>query len=518
MNQNKAKCGFARQKCLYKPLKVLHSGRSIIFLFISVMIFGSCASGYESPNGFDVGVHNQTLVTPDSLNFKVSVDGTQSTISWPLVMGAKGYEVTMMNIDDIDNPVIIDNYDKKVVDGCSMTATIAEDSKYSFKIRVIGDENRGNQDGEYKDTIFSTLVPSILTIPDNSDIGAYLRDNPIDSMGGEFSGEVAIDLVPGGHYTMSADIDFTKYFMTLRGNKARPAFIEMQGSSTFYTYSGLKFKFLRIDMTNSTAKGLINMSEAAPDTILSQNLGYTRDGNLIKGIYVIQDPIYISNVWVKNLPNSFVQDGTKSCAWWNLTINDCLIQSKNTGSSSFISFEKKGLLIKNILIKNSTIYNVVDNDKAYFLRYSNQSSSNPQKVFGNSNSELGSWNFTMSNVTLSKMFSGQKWANNINGTGFYCKFDHSIFYDLFEPFRRIAEKGGNFSMKFNFFFNPDNSADTDYSRKDTGGAPFASLYNPGFKGEVTQELDLEKENGGIDFSPSENEIINNGGGDIRWLQ
>lgn len=482
-----------------------------------VMMCSSCADGYDSPNGFDVGVRNQTLVTPDSLTFKVSTDGTTATISWPLVLGAKGYEVTMKNIDDPEAPIVVDDYDKKIIDGCTMTATIAEDSKYAFEFRVIGDKARDNRDGEQKDTIFSTLVPSVAAIPDGSDIYQYLLDNPIDSVGGE----VAIDLAPGGHYTMTGDIDFRYLNMTLRGNKVRPAFIDMQGGAKFLTHSGLKMKFLRIDMTNSTAAGLVNMSENnLPDSIKSENLGYMRSGSLIKGIYVIQDPIYLSDVWVKNMPNALVHDGsTYECAWWNLTVNNCIIQMKNTGTTAFISFEKKGRLIKDISIKNSTIYNVEDNAKAYFLRFNNQSNSNPQKVFGNTSSEMGSWYFTMSNVTLCKAMTGQKWANNVNGTGFFCRFDHSIFYNLFQPFRRIAEKGGNFTMKFNFFYNPKDANDSDYTRKDTSGAPFASLYDPQFPAaSLTRELDLEAENGGVDFTPGEKEIVYNNGGDPRWLR
>lgn len=475
-----------------------------------------CADGYESPDGFDVGVSHQTLVTPDSLVFSVSTDGTQATVSWPLVMGAKGYEVTMKNIDDEDNPVVVDDYDHKMVDGCQMVASVAEDSRYAFEFRVLGDETRHNRDGQQRDTVFTTLVPSVATIPDGSDIYAWLQEHPIDSVGDE----VAIDLVPGGHYTMTGDIDFGYLNMTLRGNKVKPAYIGMKGSARFMTYSGLKMKFLRIDMTDSNATGLICMSENnLPDRIMSQNLGYMRNGAVINNIYNILDPIYMADVWVKNMPNALVHDGqTYECAWWNLTITDCIMQLRNTGSTGFMSFEKKGRLIKNISITNSTIYNIADNSSAYFLRFYNQSNSNPHKVYGNTTSELGSWYFTMSNVTLSKVFTGQKWANNVNGTGFFCRFDHCIFYDLYQPFRRIAEKGGNFTMKFNFFYNPKDETDTDYTRKDTSGAPFASLYDPLFAAEsLTRELDLTAENGGIDFRPRENEIINNRGGDTRWL-
>ncbi|MFT3753131.1 MAG: DUF4992 family lipoprotein [Paludibacter sp.] len=53
------------------------------FLVIACMLLlGSCAEGYESPNGFDVGVNNQQLKTPaaDSIRFAVNSEGTQATI------------------------------------------------------------------------------------------------------------------------------------------------------------------------------------------------------------------------------------------------------------------------------------------------------------------------------------------------------------------------------------------------------------------------------------------------------
>lgn len=489
----------------------------VVSSLLAATMFVGCAEGYDSPNGFDSGVTNQTLVTPDSLSFAVSADGTTATISWPLVIGADGYLVTMKNIDDPDNPVVVDGYENKMVDGCQMTASIAEDSKYSFSFQAIGDTKRNNKDGERLDTIFTTLVPSVANIPDGSDIYEYLQANPIDSVGGE----VAIDLAPGGHYTMSGPVDFQYLNMTFRGNKARPAFVEMKGNAAFYTYSGLKFKFLRFDMTNCTGNGLICMSNTnLPESIKSQNLGYERNGTPIGNIYNILDPIYLSDVWIKNMPKALVHDNSVYCAWWSLTVTDCIIQMKNTSSTGFISFDRNGACIKYINLNNSTIYNIVDNSNAYFLRYYNQSNSNPQKVWGTANTELSSWYFTVSHVTLSRCMSGKYWANNINGTGFGCQFDHTIFYGLSQPFRRILEKGfsaGTSSMKFNFFYNPTDPSDNDYTRL-VNGVPCASLYDPLFKGDVNQELDLEKENGGVDFRPGETVLIENNGGDPRWLK
>ena len=71
-------------------------------------------------------------------------------------------------------------------------------------------------------------------------------------------------------------------------------------------------------------------------------------------------------------------------------------------------------------------------------------------------------------------------------------------------------------MKFNFFYNPDNPDDVDYTRT-VNGAPCASLYDPQFAGDINKPLELDQPNGGIDFTPKETVILENNGGDTRWL-
>jgi len=515
-------------------LASVFSTRAYLLLALSLFIaLGSCADGYESPDGFDVGVSNQVLTTPDSLCFSVSTDGTVATISWPLVMGCAGYEVTMMNVDDPANPYVVDNYDHYIVDGCSMTANIQEDSKYSFQFKVVGNTKFSNKDGEQIDTTFTTLVPSLCTIPNGADIYTYLTETfTIDSLALLYRQanaldtivEAAIDLEIGGEYTMSGPVDFEGYNMTFRGNKAHPATVVMKGDASFYAWSGLKLKFLRFDETECTANALIQMSNSnLPESILSQNLGYARNGSPIKGIYTMLNPVFLSDVWVKNLPKSLISDHEVNCQWWNLTVNNCIIQVANEGTSnSFIHFDKSGHIIKEVIFKNSTIYNIYDNTNTYFLRYGNQSNANVEKCFGNTTSELGSSLVNFSNCTFSRIYSGQKWWNNINGTGLSGTYSHCIFHNLFQPFRRSMEKGGSWKCSFNFFYNANDPSDSDYTRKDTSGSPCASLYDPKFgdasddKGNVTKELDLTQPNGGVSFRSDEYMIRSNAGGDPRW--
>lgn len=494
------------------------------FLIVAFMLLlGSCAQGYDSPDGFDVGVNNQQVITPsaDSVRFVVNTEGTNATISWPLVYGAKGYEVTFENVDNPDSAYVIDNYSNTLVDGSSMTVTVTEDSRYKLTIRSIGDPKRGNTDDPNAVVVnLSTLVPAIATIPDGSDIYTFIQDSvKKDTTFGQIPNEVAIELVSGGKYTLSGPIDFAGQKLTFRGDKVKRAEVKVTGTGGLLTYSGLKIKFINFDMSESTAISFISMTSAnLPVTIRSQNLGYTRAGSPINDIYIVQDPIYIANCWFKNLPNSFLYDNGITCAYWHFVITDCIVQMRNVGTYPFVNLQTRGRAVKNITVQNSTLYNTGD-CSAYFMRYSNSSNSNPQKIFGDMSSFYSSTSITFSKATLSKTYNRQQFANNLNGTGMTVNVDHCIFYDCYEPVRRAFSIGAMKTFKFNFWYavtNPTQNS-SEPTRTDNSGAPFASLYDPKFVGDVTQSLDFALPNGGIDFTPTEYEITSNMGGDPRWL-
>lgn len=488
-----------------------------VWLPVAVLIFliCSCADGYDSPDGFDSGVRNTQLVTPDSVSFVVSTDGKSATVSWPLVFGAAGYEVTFCNVDDPENPQIIDGFDKKLIDGSTMTVSVAEDSKYEFSIRVIGDTSKGNKDDdEPKVYNFSTLVPSIAIIPSGTDISMYMQEHPLDTL----EEEVAIDLEPGGEYTVSDTIDFGPHNLTFRGDKIHRPVVKMQGKGTIMSYSGLKLKYINFDCSESTAQGVVGMSvKNLPEEIKSQNLGYTRNGSPINNIYIVRDPFYIAHCWFKDIPNALLFDNTIDCAWWYVTVDDCIVQLKSEGGTGLFCLQNKGRIIKNLKLTNSTFYNILDNSKAYFLRYSNSSNANPQKVFGNATGPMSTQSITFSNCTLSKVYSGQKFVNNLNATGQVLTIDHTIFYDI-HSVRQLPRFGGNKTFKFNFWWGVTKIDKDDMTQKDSYGTPFAMDYDPSFRGNILQSMDFSLPNGGVDFTPQEYEIVVNRAGDPRWLE
>lgn len=491
-----------------------------LLLATGTLLWGSCAIGYDSPNGFDVGVSDTQMETPTRVTFAVSVDGTSARISWPLVVGAKGYEVSFYNVDDPENPMVVDGYEKRLIDGSSMTVPVTEDSKYKLELRALGNEAYGNTDDDAPIIYnLSTLVPSVATIPNGADIYTYLQEHPLPEVTSE---EVAIDLEPGGVYTCSGPIEFGGQRMTFRGDKLRRAEVKMTGKGAFYSFTGLKIKYINFDCSESSANSFIFMSAGTevegtatlPDSIKSQNLGYARDGSLIKDIYIVQDPIYISNCWIKDLPKSMIHDNEIQCAWWYFTITHCIIQQKNKGSDPFINLVKKGKCIKHIDINNSTIYNTEDSS-GYWLRYNNSSNSNPQKVFGNTTSEHSSASVDFYRCTFSKTYSKQKMANNNNATGMSTTITYCIFYDICN-IKTLAGMGVK-KYGFNIYHAYTKPESSDPTNKDNSGTPFASVYDPKFTGSITQSLDFTQPNAGVNFTPQEREVIVNNSGDPRWL-
>ena len=498
---------------------------------ISTMLLGSCAEGYETSQSADLGVRNTQMETPvqDSISFKVSTDGKTATVSWPTVAGAGGHEVTFRNVDDPENPFVVDDFDKKIVDGSKFTVNVTEDTKYEMQIRTLGKADFGNTDDPETHTYnFSTLVPSVATIPSGTDIYQFFQENPLDSN----KVEVAVDLEPRGEYTLSGPVDFSHHHLTFRGDKIYRPTVHMTGNGHFETYSTLKIKYINFDMTESTADGFIAMSkDNLPDSIKTENRGnYWRGTSQIKGIYMVEDPIYIAHCWFKNLPHAMLYDNQVSCAFWYFTLSDCIVQMNNVTKSNigFINLYKAGKSVKNIRIENSTIYNIADNGSACFIRYQNESNSQPDKVYGNITAEYNYHSWTFTHSTLAKCYysdethSGWRFCNNarLSSAKEYTTFlsiDHTIFYNCAQLYR-LNVSSATRTFRFNFFWNDgQDDKNRNNAMKDSGNAPFASEYDPGFGGQVLTELDFSQPNGGVSFTPSEYEIVTNRGGDPRWL-
>ena len=200
---------------------------------------GSCADGYDSPDGFDAGVKNTTMVTPNQIFIYLNQAGTEATIQWEMVKGCSGHEVTLLNTDDPENPVVVDGYDKRIVDGSRMTVPVQEDSHYKITMRTLGNKDLGNKDAENTlEKEFVTGVPSLGTIAGGTEeapvnLNEWWTANQPENTKGEW----AFELEAGKYYEITDTLDLSIHWLTFRGNKNDRPIIFMKGKGTITSCS-----------------------------------------------------------------------------------------------------------------------------------------------------------------------------------------------------------------------------------------------------------------------------------------
>ena len=81
----------------------------------SALFLASCAKDGYDDESFDSGVNNTQVssIAVDDITITPSADGKTQTISWPVVMGAGGYRVSLIDVSNPDEPIIGDS----LVDG-----------------------------------------------------------------------------------------------------------------------------------------------------------------------------------------------------------------------------------------------------------------------------------------------------------------------------------------------------------------------------------------------------------------
>ena len=129
---------------------------------------------------------------------------------------------------------------------------------------------------------------------------------------------------------------------------------------------------------------------------------------------------------------------TGQCAWGceDVRVDNCLVQLDNNGNwgdAAVISGYTNGGMykgsasswngaIRNLTIKNSTFYNIKDNAKNRFIRYTNSVRSGLNAIF-----DTASGSATFSNNTFVKTMSDKEFGNATpNNSSFEINFDGNI--------------------------------------------------------------------------------------------
>lgn len=134
---------------------------TLALMGVSALFLTSCAEdGYDDDERFDAGVSNTQMeaVKADGITITASADGKSQTFTWPVVLGASGYRVRLIDVANPETPIINDS----IVDGCSVTGKREEDVYYKLSILALGDAQRGNSDATATaDTTYNTFIKTL---------------------------------------------------------------------------------------------------------------------------------------------------------------------------------------------------------------------------------------------------------------------------------------------------------------------------------------------------------------------
>jgi len=321
-------------------------------------LLASCADTYGGGETFESTVTNTQLASPAERDIVItpSTDGSQQTISWPVVHGAGGYEAVVYDLSN-------EKVGRDTIDGCALTIERQEDTNYRLELRTLGNVQLGNRDAETATVKeFTTFEEKYATIP-AGDLAAYFAQNPIpaDSVGMN----LIFDLTPGAQYTLSAPVDFYNHRVTLRTpDKVNLATITYGQGATIATCAGLTLKNLAIN-GEATTEAIITLSEAPDPAILDADHNNHNQ---------ITDPITIQGCRIDNVVRQLIFDNKVKYCIKTMLISDTQVKftpDDKMASSSYILMYDGGGFINDFTAVNSTFWANNDNKVNYFIRYNN---------------------------------------------------------------------------------------------------------------------------------------------------
>ena len=344
-----------KQKHLFTYSKIC----TLALVGAGVLFLTSCAKDGFDDESFDSGVSNTQVssISADKITVKESADGKSQTISWPVVMGASGYRVNLIDLGNPSEPIINDS----IVDGCSVTGKREEDVNYKLTILPLGNAQKGNSDAATATSIeFSTFTETYMTIPNGSDLNEWFAANPCPDEA--LTENRNYDLVAGGNYTISGELDFDGYWVTLRSNsKSNPATITYTDASSCINFAApFNAKYLHFDC--------VGMSEEVGVFGFSKNPTAARDE--ATGFVIFGGNTTIVNCTFDNVNGYFFWDNRKGqkVAAVQFLIDNCVV------SLTRPSFKKAGVIwtnngghINNLTISNSTFYNLTEAGDTYYF-------------------------------------------------------------------------------------------------------------------------------------------------------
>lgn len=489
---------------------------------VAVLALASCSQGFDNNELWTSSVSNSQLESPAESDVTFSrvfnADGTQSVkVSWPVVYGASGYECIVNIVDNVENPQSTETVYNEIVDGTSFLFTRERDTYYQVSIRPLGNTERNNTDAA------TPIVLSHSTYVQPIQLAAGNLVSSINTILTQYGDpEYIFELEAGAEYTVDSEIDFGESMVTLTGDDSDRPLITLGANGVIRTSAGLTIEEINFDcgtQSNSDITGIVELS-ASPSSNMSAEAQGVLSGKSGSAVdcYVLQSPIILQNCAFKNVKKCLFCVG--QCSWGvsDVRVINCVVQLDNDGTNwgdaSVISAYSKAWKapsggqfwyggIKDITIKNSTIYNLQSNSKNRMIRFNNK---DLDRVFPTA---VGS--ATITDNTFYRTFDDKEFGNNTpNASTYTITFNNNVCYDVFRLQKFIQGNCTlNIDVASNTVWGVKNSVDgTDKTR-------CATEEDPAFTGPTEQALDFTQTNFGVNFKATG--AISSTVGDPRWL-
>ena len=433
----------------------------------SAFFLASCAKDGFDEETFDAGVSNTQVasISADDIKIDASADGKSQTFTWPVVMGAGGYRVSLIDAGNPDEPIINDS----IVDGCSVTGKREEDVNYKLTILTLGNAKKGNKDAaEVTSKEFSTFTRTFKTIPNGSDLNEWFAANPVpdDSIGRNLN----YDLEAGGSYTISATLDFNAHWVTLRSNsKSNPATITYTDAASSINFAApFNVKYLHFDCAGMAANiGVFGFSK--------EPIAARDDAT---GFIIFGGNTTIVNSTFDNVNGYFFWDNRKDqkIAATQFLIDNCLVElTPPAFVKAGVIWTNKGGHINDLTITNSTFYNLTEAGDIYYFY---QAGSYRAKDVGMASNSVNYKNSTF--YRIGYLNSEGEWGNynGMNGKAeSYWTMTNCIFYSCsakggvprrFLHGKTYSASSGNVTFANNTYMQADGSFD-NVGSYDTSG-------------------------------------------------
>ena len=335
---------------------VLQKVRNVWPVVALLFLLSSCVDGYKGESTWMSTVTNSQLDNPE-VTVAFSPDGSQLIVSWSTVAGAGGYEVSIYNVDDPDNPVAI-NEENQIVDGFEVRCTAPEDTKFMARVRTLGNEKMNNTAATaFVEKTITNLLEVYKTIPSGTNLTEYFTTTDPTP---ESQEELCYQLEAGGSYTMNGNVSFGQTDVTIRGDKTDHALITLTDGSFVSEGAKVKLQFLEINAKGftgtPTTNALFLMSATFPTEGLNAN------------DYKEVPSIMLQSCEVSGLPGYLFWDSNQKYGINSFIIKDCLVGfSTPSFSAAMIRFQRG--MVKDVAFTNSTFYNenppVSDNSQRF---------------------------------------------------------------------------------------------------------------------------------------------------------